>query len=239
MVPVPRDGTETRDRLLDAAERLFERNGFAGTSVDQILAESGSSKGAFFHHFESKRALAGSLLSRYVEADLALLRDGLDHAAGYEQPVERLLAFLGFYENWSGDLTTESACLYLPMVTERDTLDEQSAAEVERAIVGWRTETARLVREAYAAAGVSDGPDPDDLADQLFVTFSGSFLMCRALGSPEPMRSQLRVFRQLVEALVTQSNSARRSRSRSRDRPASVPSAQRIEHRWAKDPKVL
>lgn len=200
---MPRDGTGTRDRLLDVAERLFERNGYAGTSVDQILEESGSSKGAFFHHFASKRALAGSLISRYVEADLALLRDGLDHAKGLDDPIDRLLAFLGFYENWSGDLTTESACLYLPMVTERDTLDEQAAAEVERAIVGWRTEMARLVREAYAAAGVTDGPDPDDLADQLFVTFSGSFLMCRALGSPEPMRSQLRVFRQLVQALVT------------------------------------
>jgi TetR/AcrR family transcriptional repressor of nem operon len=200
---VPRDGTGTRDRLLDAAEQLFERNGYAGTSVDQILEESGSSKGAFFHHFASKRALAGSLISRYVDADLALLQDGLEHAKGYDSPIEQLLAFLGFYENWSGDLTEESACLYLPMVTERDTLDEQSAAEVERAIVGWRTETARLVREAFAAVGVADGPDPEDLADQLFVTFSGSFLMCRALGSPEPMRSQLRVFRQLVEALVT------------------------------------
>jgi TetR/AcrR family transcriptional repressor of nem operon len=203
MVHVPRDGTGTRDRLLDAAERLFERNGYAGTSVDQILEESGSSKGAFFHHFASKRALAGSLIARYVDADLALLQDGLDHAKGFAGPIQQLLAFLGFYENWSGDLTEESACLYLPMVTERDTLDEESAAEVERAIVGWRTETARLIREAYAAASVTDGPDPEDLADQLFVTFSGSFLMCRALGSPEPMRSQLRVFRQLVEALVT------------------------------------
>ena len=199
---MPRDGAGTRERLLDAAERLFERNGFAGTSVDQILEESGSSKGAFFHHFESKRALAGSLISRYVDADLALLQDGLDCASGYHEPIERLLAFLGFYENWSGDLTAESACLYLPMVTERDTLDEQSAAEVLRAITGWRTEIAGLVRDAYAAAGVVDGPDPDDLADQLFVTFSGSFLMCRAVGSPEPMRAQLRVFRQLVEALL-------------------------------------
>jgi TetR/AcrR family transcriptional repressor of nem operon len=199
---VPPDGTGTRARLLDAAERLFERNGFAGTSVDQIIEESQSSKGAFFHHFESKRALAHSLLVRYVDADLALLQAGLEHADGETDPVERLLAFLGFYENWSGDLTAESACLYLPMVTERDTLDEQTAGEVERAIVGWRTSVASLIRDAYVAASMTNGPEPDDLADQLFVTFAGAFLMCRALDSPEPMRSQLRVFRQLVEALT-------------------------------------
>jgi TetR/AcrR family transcriptional repressor of nem operon len=202
MVTVPRDGAGTRERLLDAAQHLIERQGFAATSVDQILAESRSSKGAFFHHFESKAALGRSLLARFVDADLALLNAGLRHAEGHEDSVERLLAFLGYYENWSGDLTAESACLYIPMITERDILDESAAADVERAIVGWRTGVAGLIREAYAAAGVVDGPDPDDLADQLFVTFVGAFLVCRALASPEPMRSQLRIYRQLMQALL-------------------------------------
>lgn len=199
---MPRDGAGTRERLLDAAQRLIERQGFAATSVDQILAESRSSKGAFFHHFESKRALGQSLISRFVDADLALLDAGLRHTEGVDDPAERLVAFLRYYENWSGDLTAESACLYLPMVTERDTLEPEAAAEVERAIVGWRTAVASLIGDAYAASGVVDGPDPDDLADQLFVTFVGAFLVCRALDSPEPMRSQLRVFRQLIQSLI-------------------------------------
>jgi TetR/AcrR family transcriptional regulator, transcriptional repressor for nem operon len=199
---VPRDGSGTRHRLLDAAERLVERNGFTATSVDQILDESGSSKGAFFHHFESKRALAHALVERYVDADLEMLRAGLDVAESVDDPVEKVRAFLGFYENWSGDLTAESACLYIAVVTERDLLDAATAAEVERAVRGWRNGFSHLLRDAYSAAGVVDGPDPDDLADQLFVTFEGSYLMCRTLGSPEPMRSQLRVFRQLVESLL-------------------------------------
>ena len=88
------------------------------------------------------------------------------------------------------------------MITERDLLDDETGKEVERAIVGWRIAVADLIRKAYAARGLVDGPDPDDLADQLFVVFEGSYLMCRALASPEPMRAQLRVFRQLVETLL-------------------------------------
>jgi TetR/AcrR family transcriptional regulator, transcriptional repressor for nem operon len=199
---MPRDGSQTRIRLLDAAERLIETNGFAATSVDQILEASGSSKGAFFHHFESKRALAHALVARYVDADLAMLQDGLAAAEGVNDPVERLVAFLAFYENWSGDLTAEAACLYLAVVTERDLLDDQTADEVKRAIVGWRSSVAGLIQDAYDAAGVANGPDPDELADQLFVVFEGAYLVCRALGSPEPMRAQLRVFRQLVQSLL-------------------------------------
>jgi len=199
---MPRDGSQTRIRLLDTAERLIETNGFAATSVDQILEASGSSKGAFFHHFESKRALAHALVGRYVDADLAMLQAGLDAADGVADPADRLLAFLAFYENWSGDLTAEAACLYIAVITERDLLDEQTSAEVERAIVGWRTSVAELIRDAYASASVTDGPDPEELADQLFVTFEGAYLVCRALGSPEPMRAQLRVYRQLVQSLL-------------------------------------
>jgi TetR/AcrR family transcriptional repressor of nem operon len=179
-----------------------ERNGFAATSVDQILAESGSSKGAFFHHFESKRSLAHALVARYVDADLDMLRAGLDAATAVDDPVERVRAFLGFYENWSGDLTAESACLYIAMITERDLLDDATAKEVERAMLAWRSAFAELIRAAYAAREVTGGPDPEDLADQLFVTFEGSYLMCRALDSPEPMRAQLRVYRQLVESVL-------------------------------------
>lgn len=200
---MPKNGQLTREHLLETAERLVQRNGFSATSVDAILAESGSSKGAFFHHFASKRALASALVERYVDADLNMLRAGLDASDAEADPVAKVLAFLGFYEDWSGDLTSESSCLYIAVISERDLLDDETSAQIGRAIVGWRTAVADLFRKAYAARGLVDGPDPDDLADQLFVIFEGSYLVCRALGSPEPMRAQLRVFRQLVESLLT------------------------------------
>lgn len=203
MARVPRDGSLTRARLLDAAERLMEQNGFAATSVDQILAESGSSKGAFFHHFESKRALAHALVTRYVDADIGMLERGLAAVDGLDDPVESALAFLRFYEQWAEELVSEdSACLYIAMLTERDLLDDVTSAEIDRAVRAWRDGFAGLLRPAYAAAAVSSAPDPDELADHLFATFEGAYLMCRAQRSPEPMRAQLRVLRQLVEATL-------------------------------------
>ncbi len=146
---MPKDGSVTRTRILDAAEGLVERNGFAATSVDQILAASGSSKGAFFHHFDSKRALASALVDRYVDADLTQLRRGLDAADGIDDPVERVLAFLAHYERWADELVSEdSACLYIAVLTERDLLDDATSASVERAIRTWREEFAALLRPA-------------------------------------------------------------------------------------------
>ncbi|MFL6105992.1 MAG: TetR/AcrR family transcriptional regulator [Marmoricola sp.] len=196
---MPRDGTKTRARLLDAAERLVERNGFAGTSVDAILAEAGSSKGAFFHHFASKQELAQALVARYVDADLDMLEQGLAAAAEVEGAQQKVSAFLRFYENWAEELVTaDSACLYIAVVSEQALLDDTTAAELERAIRGWRDGFARLLRPALAGRAV----DVDELSDHLFATFEGAYMMCRVLGSPEPMRTQLRVYRQLVESVM-------------------------------------
>jgi TetR/AcrR family transcriptional repressor of nem operon len=200
---MPRDGAPTRALLLDTAERLVMQNGYAATSVDQILEESGSSKGAFFHHFDSKRSLARALVQRYVDADLVMLDRGLDAAAAVTDPVDRALAFLRFYEEWAEELVSEdTACLYITVLSEHDLLDPETREEIDRAVRGWRVAFAELLRAGLDAAGVVDGPDPEDLADHLFATFEGSFLMCRLEGTPEPMRAQLRVFRQLVAALL-------------------------------------
>jgi TetR/AcrR family transcriptional repressor of nem operon len=192
-----------RTRILDAAEELVKHNGFAATSVDDILASAGASKGAFFHHFASKRALARALVDRYVDGDLGMLREGLAEVAPITDPAEKVLAFLRFYETWADGLVSEdTACIYIAVLSERELLHDDTADGVRRAITTWREEFVALLAPALAAAGRSDAVDAGDLADHLFATFEGSYLMCRSLGTAEPMRAQLRVLRQLITALL-------------------------------------
>jgi len=58
---------ETRSRILESAIKLFSTRGYNKASVDDICAEAGISKGAFYHHFESKQALFRALLDRWLQ----------------------------------------------------------------------------------------------------------------------------------------------------------------------------
>ena len=54
-------GRNTKGRIVSAAWQLFYRQGYDNTTVEEIIAESGTSKGSFYHYFEGKDALLSSL----------------------------------------------------------------------------------------------------------------------------------------------------------------------------------
>ena len=59
---------ETRARIVESAIKLFSNRGYNAASVDDICEEAGISKGAFYHHFESKQALFLALLDGWLQA---------------------------------------------------------------------------------------------------------------------------------------------------------------------------
>lgn len=63
-------GRSTRDQLLTTATKLFAERGYDDTSVEVILEAAGVSRGALYHHFNSKEAIFDAVLDR-VEADIA------------------------------------------------------------------------------------------------------------------------------------------------------------------------
>ena len=58
---------ETKSKIMESAIKLFSNKGFNSASVDDICAEAGISKGAFYHHFESKQALFLALLDGWLK----------------------------------------------------------------------------------------------------------------------------------------------------------------------------
>jgi len=72
--------TATRDRILDAAVAVFARKGYHGAGVEDIVAASDTSKGAFYHYFESKQAIFLTLMDSLA----AVVEKGVESAISAE-----------------------------------------------------------------------------------------------------------------------------------------------------------
>ncbi len=91
--------SETKEKLLDTAERLFSEQGYDATSLRQIIAEAGVNLAAIHYHFGSKQELLDELIMRKAEPvneeRLKLLEMVENEAAGRPPAVEKVLdAFL-------------------------------------------------------------------------------------------------------------------------------------------------
>ena len=131
---MPRDGSLTRERILDAAERLVVERGFAATSVDAVIEAARTTKGGFFHHFPSKRELGRALIARYTAGDLALLAQLASEAeAASGDPAEQLVALIdGFTEAADAHAREAPGCLYVSFVHEgEELLFEDSLSTLE------------------------------------------------------------------------------------------------------------
>ena len=200
---MPRDGTATRERILDAAQRIVLERGFAATSVDAVLAAAPATKGAFFHHFPSKNDLGRALLERYAAADERMLDDFMAAAeAESDDPAEQLVAFVRRFEQAADELApTQPGCLFVSFIYESQLVGDGDDDLIATSIRHWRT---RLLEKLEAAAGTHPPAiaiDLRSLADQVFTTFEGGFILARAMHEPKHLRAQLAHLRHYIELL--------------------------------------
>ena len=69
---MPRNAAQTRDRILDAANRLFYGEGIRSVSVDAVAEKAGVTKRTLYYHFKSKDELIAAYLESRDQPNLAL-----------------------------------------------------------------------------------------------------------------------------------------------------------------------
>ncbi len=202
---MPRDGTMTRTRIMDAAEALVLERGFAGTPIDEVLSQAGVTKGAFFHHFGSKQELAHALIARFVELDLGNLESKMGRAEKlHRDPLQQLLIFVGLFLE-DAELLAEpsTGCLMASYVYEAGMFDDHVLAVVHDNVLIWRKRLLAKLEEAAAAHPPRVHVDLESLADMATVVFEGAFVVSKIVADPAVLAAQLEHFRNYIELVFS------------------------------------
>ena len=164
-----RDPDGTRERLLQAAFREVRRSGFHSAGINTILAATNVTKGALYHHFDSKEALGYAIVDEVIAK---LVRDTWLHPLLSDgQPIDILIGIVQRLPARPADV--RESCPLLNLAQEMSLLDEQFRKRLKRVFLAWQEGIATLLRKGQSQGTVRRNLNPDETASFLVAMVEG------------------------------------------------------------------
>lgn len=185
-----RTPANARDKLLEAATRLVREQGFAATSVDALCRAAGVTKGAFFHHFASKDALAVAGAEAWTEHARARIFTDAPWQR-HPDPLDRLLAHIDFRLAMIDGPVEAFTCFVGTMVQEAYATSPAIRQACDASITAYAEALAEHVQPAIDRNGIAAGVTALDLAFHIQAVLQGAFILAKAKNDPAIARSSV------------------------------------------------
>lgn len=180
-----------RDKLIEAAHGTVRAKGYSATSVEELCAAAGVTKGAFFHHFPSKEALAVAAASAWTERAETFIFT-LPAWTKYEDPLDRVLGLMDFRLAMIDGPVEDFTCFVGTMVQEAYATSDAIREACNGSITAYANRAAEDFQAAIDQYGVranaSDNVTAISLGYHVQAVLQGAFIMAKTKNDPSIAR---------------------------------------------------
>lgn len=188
-------GAATKARIVHTAAELMFDQGVAGTSIDDILAATHTSKSQLYHYFSGKAQLVGAVIEcqtgRVLEYQDALLQD-LDSMATLRDWAAAIIGLQEQRRGWGG-------CPLGSLASELSDVDESARIQLARSFGIWEQRLESGLRAMQQAGELRREADPVQLAASIMVALQGGLLLCQTTRTTRHLALGLRLALEAVE----------------------------------------
>lgn len=194
-----RDPERTRRRLLQAAFEEIHRSGFRSADVDAILAAAGVTKGALYHHFDSKETLGYAIVDEVIAS---ITHDKwLYPLRKAKNPIDTLVAIVQSTSLKPEDL--KRGCPLNNLAQEMSPIDEGFRKRTAGVFKNWHDAIALALRAGQKRGVVRTDVDPDEAATFLIAVYEGYLSLAKNSQNARVLRSGQRNLIGHLESLRT------------------------------------
>jgi len=174
---------DTRQSILDAAQRIVVQKGFAAVGLNEVLAEAGVPKGSFYYYFTSKDAFGEAMMQSYFD-DYLTTMDRIVADTDKSSAEHLMRYWQNFYETQIVD-DCQGRCLVVKLGAEVSDLSEtmRMAMKVGTAAIVDRVE--QMIISGIADGSVSVDASPRTTAEALYDAWLGASVMAKIHRSPD------------------------------------------------------
>lgn len=176
-----RNPVETRKQILDVAFWEVYKNGFQAVSVNDIIAKTTVTKGAFFHHFPTKNDLGYAIVDEVLTG--LTITKWVQPLAAYKNPVQGILKNLKEKIDESSDEQLGLGCPLNNLVQEMSTVDPVFREKLNDVLELWIQGVEKQLKRAQAGGYLKSGADTRQIAQFIVATHEGGFGMSKSFKS--------------------------------------------------------
>jgi TetR/AcrR family transcriptional regulator, transcriptional repressor for nem operon len=192
----------TRAKLLDAARDVIRTNGYAGSTVDDICAAAGVTKGSFFHYFDSKEELGVAAIERFGAMAATLFANAPYRSA--TDPRDRVLGYVDFRISLLHGEIPLYTCLIGTTVQEAYASHPNLRDACDRILSEHIAELTRDVAAAKARYAPAAFWNPESVGYFMQCVLQGAFIFAKVKQNAEIATASLGHLRNYLVALLGQ-----------------------------------
>jgi TetR/AcrR family transcriptional repressor of nem operon len=188
-----------RGKLLDAAFSIIRQKGYAATTVDELCARAGVTKGAFFHHFPSKDSLAIAAVNQWTDMSAGFFAAAPYH--GFDDPLDRVLGYLDFRKAMLRGDVADFSCLAGTMVQEAYETHPEIRYACDASIGSHAAEVESDIADAMKRYHIRAPWTAESLALHTQAVLQGAFILAKAKGNAAVAEASIDHLRRYIELL--------------------------------------
>lgn len=170
-----KDGSQTREQIIEESLQIFSVKGYFNTSINDILAATRLTKGGLYGHFASKEELWGAAYERAVEIWKGIVFRG---AREIEDPIERIAKVVGndLFE-YCGAEVFAGGCFFFNMLMELSGQSEAMSRRIRAGFMEFARLLASWLKEADRKGLLKKGIKYQEAADFIVIALNGATVL--------------------------------------------------------------
>lgn len=190
-------GTQTREMILERCAQLFSKQGYFGSSLADIMQETGLEKGGIYNHFDSKEQLALESFDyafSLLQQRMRLALEGKTHA------VERLYAILTYFQSLLDEPVIAGGCPILNTAVEADDAQPALRERALHAMDSLRDTIERIVAKGIRREEIRPDIDISACATLFIATLEGAVMMSKLYRDTMYMKQSVEHLRWYIDS---------------------------------------
>jgi TetR/AcrR family transcriptional regulator, transcriptional repressor for nem operon len=182
-----RRGAATRRRIIEGAAGLILEHGVAGTSLDEVMAETGVSKSQLYHYFADKDAIVAEVIRLQVDNVLAAQARELDVI----DSMRSLRRWRDAIVELSSVQGTENGCPIGSLASELTNRSEAARGMLAGGFEAWRRRIEAGLKKMHESGELAETADTEELAIAILGAVQGGLLLAKTMRSVRPVELML------------------------------------------------